>query len=78
MMLRQFWIDLRARASALFARRTLNARAIEEMEFHVTMREQQLIDRGVPADEARHQARSEFGNSLLLQEAVVDSWRLPR
>src|SRR5688572_10481819 len=74
-MLKQIWIDLRARASALFGRRTLNARAIEEMEFHLTMREQQLIDRGVRADEARHQARREFGNSLLLQEAVVDSWR---
>jgi predicted permease len=74
-MLRQIWIDLRVRVSALFGRRVLNNRAREEMEFHLTMREQQLMDRGVPADEARRKARREFGNPLLLQEATIDSWR---
>jgi macrolide transport system ATP-binding/permease protein len=74
-MLKQIWIDLRVRLSALFGRRTLNARAHEEMVFHLTMREQQLMDRGVRADEARSQARREFGNALLLREATIDSWR---
>src|SRR5262245_16791717 len=74
-MLRQVWIDFRVRLSALFGRRALNDRAREEMEFHLSMREQQLMDRGVPAEEARSRARREFGNSLLLQETTIDSWR---
>jgi predicted permease len=74
-MFRQIWIDLRVRITSLFGRRALNARARDEMEFHLAMREQQLVDRGVPADEARYQARREFGNPLLLQEATIDSWR---
>jgi predicted permease len=74
-MLKQILIDLRVRFSALFGRRALNARADEEMEFHLAMREQQLIDRGIRADEARRQACREFGNALLLREATIDSWR---
>jgi hypothetical protein len=66
-MFRQLWIDLRVRLSALFGRRTLNARALEEMEFHLEMREKQLRELGVPASEARSQARREFGNSLLFR-----------
>ena len=74
-MFRQLWIDFRVRLSALFGRRTLNARALEEMEFHLEMREKQLRELGIPASEARSQARREFGNSLLLQEATRDSWK---
>jgi predicted permease len=74
-MLKQIWIDLRVRVSALFGRRALNDRAREEMEFHLAMREQQLTDCGVPAEEARSKARREFGNRLLLQETTIDSWR---
>jgi predicted permease len=74
-MLKQIWIDLRVRVSALFGRRALNARAREEMEFHLAMRERQLMDRGVPVEEARSRARQEFGNRLLLQENTIDSWR---
>ena len=74
-MVRQVWIDFRVRLSALFGRRALNDRAREEMEFHLSMREQQLMDRGVSAEEARSEARREFGNRLLLQETAIDSWR---
>jgi hypothetical protein len=74
-MLRQLWIDFRVRLSAIFGRRALNDRAREEMEFHLSMREQQLMYRGVSAEEARRQARREFGNPLLLQETTIDSWR---
>jgi putative ABC transport system permease protein len=74
-MFRQAWIDLRVRLSALFGRRTLNARTLEEMEFHLEMREKQLQERGIPPSEARSQARREFGNSLLLQEAALDMWK---
>lgn len=74
-MFRQLWIDLRIRVRAVFGRGALNVRAREEMEFHLTMREEQLIARGISADEARLQARREFGNRLLIQEDVNDSWR---
>src|SRR5262245_50432112 len=74
-MLRQIWIDFRVRVAALFGKRAVKARAREEMEFHLSMREQQLMDLGVPADEARARARREFGNRLLLQENTMDSWR---
>jgi len=73
--LKQIWIDVRVRFSALFRTRSLKARASEEMEFHLAMREQQLMDSGVPADEARHRARREFGNRLLVHEETIDAWR---
>jgi DNA-binding PadR family transcriptional regulator len=58
-MLRQIWIDLCSRVG-LFGRRALKDRAREEMEFHLTMREQQLMDLGVPAEEHAAECR-EFG-----------------
>jgi len=73
--LKQIWIDARVRFSALFRTRSLKARASEEMEFHLAMREQQLMDSGVPADEARRRARLEFGNRLLVHEETIDAWR---
>jgi len=75
MMLRQIWIDLRVRLTSLFGRRDLHARAREEMEFHLAMRERRLMDLGLPASEARLQARREFGNPSLLQENTIESWR---
>ena len=73
-MLRQFWIDLRVRLAGLFGRRGLHSRADEEIRAHIAMREQRLIESGVPHDEARFQARREFGNAALIREATVDSW----
>jgi predicted permease len=74
-MFRQIWIDFRVRFSALFRRRSLKARAREEMEFHLAMRQQRLIDLGIPADEACRRARREFGNRLLVHEGMIDAWR---
>jgi putative ABC transport system permease protein len=74
-MFHQFWIDLRVRLAALFGRRGLYARADEELQFHLAMREQRLIESGVRADEARRRARSELGNAALLTELSLDSWR---
>ena len=56
-MLKQLWIDLRVRFAALFRRRNLQARADEEMQFHLAMREQRLIEEGAGSAEARAEAR---------------------
>jgi predicted permease len=74
-MLSLFWIEVRVRLAALFARRGLHARASEELEFHLAMREQGLIESGVPPAEARERARRELGNPILLAEQTLDSWR---
>jgi hypothetical protein len=74
-MLKQFWIDVRVRLVALFARRGLRARAAEELEFHLAMREQRLVESGLPPTDARAQARREFGNPTLVTDQTLDSWR---
>jgi predicted permease len=74
-MFRQFWIDVRTRFAAVFTRRRLYARAEEELQFHLTMRERRLVGSGVPADEARWRARRELGNPGALVEQTLDSWR---
>jgi predicted permease len=74
-MLRQFWIDVRIRLAALFGRRRLYARADEELRFHLAMREQCLIESGVPPCEAYARARRELGNPAALTEQTLDSWR---
>jgi hypothetical protein len=74
-MLSQFWIDVRTRRAALFGRCRLYARADEELQFHVAMREQRLIESGVRPDEAHSRTRRELGNPTLLAEQMLDSWR---
>jgi hypothetical protein len=74
-MFRQFWIDVRTRVSALFTRRRLYTRADEELQFHLAMREQRLVESGVPPGEAHARARHELGNRTVLAEQTLDSWR---
>src|SRR5262245_1286545 len=74
-MFGQLWINLRVRLAALFARRHLQARADEELQFHLAMRKQRLMESGVPPDEAHRRARCELGNPTLLTERALDSWR---
>jgi hypothetical protein len=71
----QWWIDFRARIAALFGRRTLLDRADEELQFHLAMLEQRLIDSGRSPAEARALARRRFGNVAHLRERTLDSWR---
>lgn len=74
-MFGQLWIDLRVRLAPLLARRRLYERADEELQFHAAMREQRLVESGVPPADARSRARRELGNSTLLTELAVNSWR---
>ncbi|MGH9238731.1 MAG: ADOP family duplicated permease [Vicinamibacterales bacterium] len=75
MIVLQWWIDLRARATALFGRRRLYTRTDEELQFHLDSLQQRLIDSGVPPDEARVRAQRQFGNATLVRERTLDSWR---
>jgi hypothetical protein len=74
-MLKQFWIDVRVRLAALFARRALLERADEELQFHLSMAERRMIESGTPPEMARAQARREFGNPTVIKEQTLDSWR---
>ena len=75
MIARQLWIDLRARAAALFGRAKLYSRTDEELHFHLSSLEQRLIEAGVPPAEARFRARRQFGNVARVREQTLDSWR---
>jgi len=74
-MLRQLWIDVRVRFTAVFARRDIHSRAQEEVQFHLAMLEQRNVDAGMAPAEARARARREFGNPTFITEHTVDSWR---
>lgn len=74
-MLKQFLIDVRVRLAALLARRAIHERADEEVQFHLSMIEQRMIESGVPPEIARMQARREFGNPTFIREQTADSWR---
>jgi predicted permease len=74
-IVQQWWIDIRARLAASFGRRALHARADEELQFHLTMLQQRLIDSGIPPAEARVRARRQFGNVTAIRERTLDSWR---
>ena len=47
----------------------------EEMRQHLETKTQKLIDAGIAPEEARHRARREFGNSLLLRETSRELWQ---
>jgi hypothetical protein len=74
-IVQQWWIDIRARLTALFGRRRLYARTDEELQFHLILLQQRLIDAGVPPAEACVLAQRQFGNVSLVRERTLDSWR---
>jgi len=49
----------------------------EEMAQHLEEKIDDLVARGVPREEAAHQARRELGNLMLLAERCRDVWRSP-
>ena len=74
MMFKQLWIDIRVWLLALFGRSELHSRTDEEIQFHLAMREQRLIESGVPPDYARQQARRQLGNATLITESSREAW----
>ena len=73
-MLKQFLIDVRVRLAAVFARHALHERADEEVQFHLSMIEERMIESGMPPGIARARARREFGNPTLIKERTLDAW----
>jgi predicted permease len=69
--------DLWLRVKALLKRRQLDRDLADELEFHLTMREQKLIEQGKAPREARYAARRGFGNVVSLKERSRDLWSFP-
>src|ERR1051325_517951 len=73
-MLNQTLLDNHGTRAAVFGRRALYQRAHEEVQFHLAMIEQRMIESGMPPEIARAQARREFGNPTLIEERTLDAW----
>jgi len=73
-MCKQFWIDVRVQLAAVFGRRALHERADEEVQFHLSMIEERMIESGMPPEIAHARARRDFGNPTLIRERTLDAW----
>ena len=62
------------RIGALFHRRQLENDLDDELEFHLAMQQQKLIDQGMPPEEARCAARRAFGNPTQTKETSRELW----
>jgi hypothetical protein len=71
------WIS---RVRALFRRKELAQELEEELRFHLSMREEWNVERGLPRAEAHRAARLRFGNLNLWREQMseVDLMTCPR
>jgi len=61
----------------VFRRRRVYRDLSDEIREHLEEKIEQLIAGGMTPEEARPEARREFGNLLLLEEQGRDAWRLP-
>lgn len=71
------WLrELARRLSMLARRRQFDADLAEEMRLHLEMRQQEHLESGMSADDARAAARRGFGNLTAMQEKshVVWGW----
>src|SRR5260370_39030158 len=59
----------------LFGRGHFDADLRDEMQRHLEMRAQKLMDDGVASEEAHHRARREFGNGQQLKESSRELWK---
>lgn len=68
-----------SRIRALFGRKKMAREQDEELEFHLSMREQWNVERGVAPAEARRDARLRFGNPRVWRERMseIDLAMLP-
>src|SRR5215469_7910567 len=73
-MFKQFWMDVRVQLAAVSDRRALHERADEEVQFHLSMIEERMIESGMPPEIAHARARRDFGNPALIRERTLDAW----
>ena len=71
--LHHLWLRLKA----VVKRRQLDRELGEELEFHLAMREEKLIEQGMTPREARYAARRGFGNVVSLKETSREMWGFP-
>lgn len=76
-----------SRFRAIFGKEKLTREHEEELQFHLSMREQLNVDAGMTRGQARHDARLRFGNPslwrqrmnevdlMMLQETVLQDLR---
>lgn len=69
-----------SRMRALFGREKLAKDVNEELDFHLSMREQRNVEEGMSPAEARREARLRFGNPSVWRERVseIDLMTLPQ
>jgi hypothetical protein len=69
------WLrELARRLNMLIHRRQFDADLEEEMRLHSELRQQEHLQSGMPADEARAAARRRFGNATYLKEESHIAW----
>lgn len=69
----ELWLRIRTVAK----RRQLDKDLAEELEFHLSMRQQKFVEAGMPVAEARRQAGRGFGNAIAIKEAIRTQWSFP-
>ena len=69
-----WWTELDRRLRMFFRREQFDSDLQEEMRFHLDLRQQEHLDRGLSAEDARAAARRRFGNATSLHEAGRDAW----
>jgi putative ABC transport system permease protein len=62
------WNDLRIRLRALFRRKSVETEMDDELRFHIERRVDELVQSGVPRDEAVRRARMAFGGGEQIKE----------
>jgi putative ABC transport system permease protein len=67
-------LELARRLSMLLHRRQFDADLEEEMRLHLELRQQEHLESGMTADDARAAARRRFGNATYLKEESHIAW----
>src|ERR1700688_1526996 len=69
------WLtEMARRLTMLLHRRQFDADLEEEMRLHLELRQQEHVDAGMSAEDARFAARRRFGNTTALQETSHVAW----
>jgi putative ABC transport system permease protein len=71
------FIALWYRLTAAFRRRRIGREFEEELAFHVSMREAELIGSGLSSTDARRAALRRFGNRTRITEELWEMWTFP-
>ena len=69
------WLrEVARRLGMLVHRRQFDSELEEEMQLHLELRQQELLESGMTADSARVAARRRFGNVTALREKSLMAW----